>query len=61
MVVGTIRLDRVVRKDFAPDDHLPLSDPREVLLPRRVVQARQQPKGELITAAGMPTDRSSTA
>ena len=45
VVVGTIRSDPVVCKDFAADDHLPLSYPREVLVPRRVVQARQQPNG----------------
>ena len=33
VVVGTIRSDRVVIKDFATDDYLPLSCPREVLAP----------------------------
>ena len=45
VVVGTIQSDRVMRKDFAADDHLPLSCPQEVLPQRRVAQARQQPKG----------------
>ena len=45
VLVGTIRSDRVVRKDFEADDRLPLSCMREVLPPRRVAQARQQPNG----------------
>ena len=58
VVVRTIRLDRVVCKDFAADDHLPLSSLRQVLSPRRVAQARQQTNGIGSARRGCRSDRS---
>ena len=61
VVVGTIVADRGVYKDFAADDHLALSCSREVLPPRRVAQARQQPNGNCSLRRECRSDRSTTA
>ena len=45
VVVGTIRSDRVVRKDFEADDRLPLSCPWEVLPPQRGLKPDSNPTG----------------